>query len=47
MIILDIIKKDTKYVIAVLNDLGYYFTSKNKENTFKYYVVIHDKTNGE
>ena len=39
-------KKDTKYVIAVLNALGYYFTSKNKENRFKYYVVIHGKTNG-
>ena len=40
------IKKDTKYIIAVLNALGYYFTSKNKENKFKYYVVIHGKTNG-
>ena len=23
-------KKDTKYVIAILNALGYYFTNKNK-----------------
>ena len=39
-------KKDTKYVIAVLNALGYYFPNKNKENRFKYYVVILGKTNG-
>ena len=39
-------KKDTKSVIAVLNALGYCFTNKNKENRFKYYVVIHGKTNG-
>ena len=39
-------KRDTKYVIAVLNALGYYFTNKNKDNKFKYYVVVHGKTNG-
>ena len=39
-------KKDTKYIIAVLNALGFYFNSKNKENKFKYYVVIHGKING-
>ena len=26
--------------------MEYYFTNKNKENKFKYYVVIHGKTNG-
>jgi len=39
-------KKDNKYFIASLNALCQYFTDKSRENKFKYYVVIHGKTNG-
>lgn len=39
-------KKDTKYFIAATNALCQYFTDKNQEKRFKYYVVIHGKTNG-
>jgi len=39
-------KKDTKYFIAALNALGQYFTDKNQDKRFKYYVVIHGKTKG-
>uniref|UniRef100_A0A0V0ILS4 Putative ovule protein n=1 Tax=Solanum chacoense TaxID=4108 RepID=A0A0V0ILS4_SOLCH len=38
-------KKDNKYFIASLNALCQYFTDKSRENKFKYYVVIHGKTN--
>lgn len=39
-------KKDIKYFIATLNALGHHFTEKNTEKKFKFYVVIHGKTNG-
>lgn len=39
-------KKDNKYFIASLNALCQYFTDKGRENKFKYYVVIHGRTNG-
>ncbi|MCF8704085.1 RNase H1/viroplasmin domain-containing protein, partial [Corynebacterium sp. MC-02] len=39
-------KKDIKYFIACLNALSQYFTEKNIDKKFKYYVVIHGKING-
>lgn len=38
-------KKITKYFIVVVNALCEYFTNKNREIKFKYYVIAHEKTN--
>ncbi|KAL3348369.1 hypothetical protein AABB24_021833 [Solanum stoloniferum] len=39
-------KQNTKYFIADSNVLCQYFSNKNRDNKFKYYVVIHDKNKG-
>lgn len=39
-------KQDLKYFIASLNALSQYFTDKNTDKKFKFYVVVHGKTQG-
>lgn len=39
-------KRDTSHFVAAANALCQYFSDKNRENRFKYYVVMHGKTNG-
>lgn len=39
-------KQDLKYFIASLNTLSQYFTDKNTDKKFKFYVVVHGKTQG-
>lgn len=38
--------KDNSYFVSVLNALSYYFTEKNEDKKFKFYVVIKGKTPG-
>ena len=39
-------RKDAGHFVATLNALCQYFTDKNLDKKFKFYVVVHGKTNG-